>query len=122
MVRQPEIRIKFKNIIMWVQKNIYAIGGLENVGYAPKQDVLIVLSGQGQGIFNCITGDKIARLNNGLSWWDSFKETTNSISGFDCLENIEIKTCGLYGEDNLLKTTSDGWQLTITESQPDDKP
>lgn len=107
---------------MWTYKNTFAIGGLENVGYAPDQDLLIVLSSQGQGIFDCLKGEKIARLQNDSDWWKDFNETTNSIVGFDLLENIEISTCGLYGEDNLSKSTSDGWTLITSEPQPDDKP
>ena len=107
---------------MWTYKNTFAIGGLENIGYAPNQDFLIVLSGQGQGIFNCKTGEKIARQYDDLNWWDKFDQTTNSIVGFDVLENVEIKTCGLYGDDNLSKITQDNWTLIITEPEPDDKP
>ncbi|MEP7319834.1 MAG: hypothetical protein ABI921_13860, partial [Panacibacter sp.] len=107
---------------MWTHKNTFAIGGLENVGYASNQDLLIVLSSQGQGIFNCISGEKIARQNDDINWWDNFNQATNSIVGFDHLTNIEIQTCGLYGVDNLPKTTADGWTLIISEPQPDDKP
>jgi len=107
---------------MWTHKNTFAIGGLENVGYATDQDFLIVLSSQGQGIFNCKTGEKVARQYDDSNWWDKFNESTNSIVGFDFLENVDITTCGLYGEDNLSKTTQDGWILIISEPEPDDKP
>ena len=107
---------------MWTHRNTYAIGGLENVGFAPNQDLLIVLSSQGQGIFDCISGEKVARQNNNLNWWENFNQSTNSILGFDRLSNIEIKTCGLYGIDNLPKSTTDGWTLFASEAEPDDKP
>jgi hypothetical protein len=107
---------------MWTHKNTFAIGGLENVGYARDQDLLIVLSGQGQGIFDCIAGEKIARQNNDSNWWDNFNQETNSIKGFDHLSDIEIQTCGLYGVDNLSKATADGWTLIASEPEPDDKP
>jgi hypothetical protein len=107
---------------MWTHKNTFAIGGLENVGYAPQQDNLMVLSSQGQGIFDCITGEKIARQHNDVDWWQSFNQTTNSIIGFDILGKIEIPTCGLYGEDNLSKMTNDGWTLIVSQPEPDDKP
>jgi hypothetical protein len=53
---------------MWAHKNTFAIGGIENSGYAPNQDFLIVVSGQRQGIFNCKTGEKIARQYDDLNW------------------------------------------------------
>lgn len=107
---------------MWKHQNTYAIGGLENVGYANGQDLLIVLSTQGEGIFDCIKGEKIARLNNGSDWWNDFDKETNSIKGFDILNNIEIRTFGLYGDDKLPKSTEDGWMLLTSEPEPDDSP
>lgn len=107
---------------MWIHKNTFAVGGLENVGYAPGQDFLIVLSSQGQGIFDCRTGEKIARLYSDQNWWDKFNEETNSIVGFDILENVEIKTYGLYGDDELPKATKDNWVLVVSDPEPDDEP
>lgn len=108
---------------MWTHKNSFAIGGLENVGFAPDKDYLIVLSSQGQGIFDCKTGEKIARqYDKDDDWWDKFNEETNSVLGFDILNNIEIPTYGLYGDDNLPKRTEDGWELICTAPEPDDKP
>lgn len=107
---------------MWTHKNTFAIGGLENIGYAPNEDFLIVLSSQGQGIFDCKTGEKIARQYDDQNWRDKFDEVTNSIIGFDLLANIQIKTCGLYGGDNLPKATKDNWTLIASEHEPDDKP
>jgi hypothetical protein len=107
---------------MWTHKNTFAIGGLENVGYAPQQDVLIVLSTQGQGIFDCRLGERLAREYDNANWWYQFNQTTHSIVGFDILEHIEIRTCGVYGDDHLAKSSSDGWSLVISEPEPDDIP
>jgi hypothetical protein len=41
---------------------------------------------------------------------------------FERMAVIEIQICGMYGADNLLKSTVDGWTLIITEPQPDDEP
>ena len=107
---------------MWTHKNTFAIGGLDNIGFSPGQDFLLVLSSQGQGIFDCIKGEKIARLNNDSDWWQAFDQTTNSIGGFDILDKVQVLTSGLHGGDNLPKTTADGWTLTISEPQLDDNP
>ena len=107
---------------MWEHKDTFSIGGLDNIGFAPKQDSLLVLSSQGQGIFDCIRGEKVARLNNGSDWWKDFNQSTNSINGFDILSNVEIYTSGLYGGDHLPKVTADGWTLIVSQPQPDDKP
>ena len=107
---------------MWTHRHTFSIGGLDNVGYAAKQDILLVLSSQGQGIFDCKTGEKIARKHDDSGWWQKFNETTNSIIGFDILDNIEIITCGLFGGDSLSKTTKDGWELIESEPEPDEGP
>ena len=105
---------------MWTHKEVFAIGGLENVGYSPGSDYLIVLSSQGQGIFDCLKGEKIAR--NGDDWWANFDQNSHTVKGFSSLEGIDIPTCGLYGGDNLPKTTADGWSLVMSEPEPDDYP
>jgi hypothetical protein len=108
------------NIEMWKHKNTFAIGGLENVGFANGSDHLIVLSAQGKGIFNCFTGEKMFRSEE--EWWKDFDEKESTVKGFDFLENATIKICGLHGEDKLSKKTSDGWTITASEKTPDDHP
>jgi hypothetical protein len=105
---------------MWSHKNTYAIGGLENIGYADNSDNLIVLSSQGRGIFNCVTGEKINR--DSIDWWSQFDELTSTINGFGLLENAIIKTSGLYGKYLLPKETTDGWSLVKRENEFDDHP
>ena len=107
---------------MWIHKDTFAIGGLENIGYALKSDTLIVLSSQGEGLFDCKSGTKIARCYNDSQWWDRFDQETYSLFGFDFLQTTKIKTHGLYGGDTLPKVTYDHWKLVISEPKPDDKP
>lgn len=114
------LRMQFTLEPMWTHKNTYAIGGLENVGYANNSDNLVVLSSQGKGIFNCLTGEKTFR--DPSNWWQGFNESDCSINGFGLLNEIIIKTCGLYGDDFLNKETSDGWTLLKMEKEPDDPP
>ncbi|WP_343689955.1 hypothetical protein [Chitinophaga sp.] len=105
---------------MWSHKNTYAIGGLENVGYADNSDNLIVLSSQGRGVFSCVTGEKIDR--DSLDWWSQFDESTSAIRGFGLLAGAIIKTSGLYGKYFLPTETNDGWTLIKRENEVDDPP
>ncbi len=107
---------------MWVHKNTFAIGGLENVGYAPMQDQLLVLSTQGEGIFDCVKGEKIARYESQGDWWTRFNEQENTITGFAHLADTRIQTCGLYGGDYMSKLTADGWALVKGAPEPEDPP
>lgn len=107
---------------MYTYKETFAVGGLYEVGFSPDQDLLMVLSSQGQGIFDCIKGEKIARLHNDLEWGDNYNDETGTITGFDVLTNIEIATFGLYSADKLPKKTADEWELIATEPEPDEPP
>jgi len=106
---------------VWAHKSTYSVGGLHNVGYAPGTDYLLVLSSQGEGIFNCVTGERIARKYNDENWFDELNQQTLTIKGFDVLQEMDVVTSGLYGGDNLPKTTTDGWQLIISAPAPDDE-
>ena len=78
-------------------KDTFAIGGLQNIGFVPGKDLLIVLSAQGQGIFDCSTVQRIARSNE--EWYQKFNDETFSVDGFDILSNTSIPTSGIYGGD-----------------------
>ncbi len=95
---------------VWNQIAIHAVGGLIQVGYANNSDLLLVLSHNGFGIFNCLTGQKVARNKDDLN--ESFNESTLKAKGFDILDGQEIKTAGLFG-GNLKTKTLDGWSLSI---------
>jgi hypothetical protein len=95
---------------------------LRNVGFAPDKDLLLVLSTQGEGIFDCTNGEIVARLNNNSDWWQDFDELTSCTLGFDLLDKVKISTSGLYGGDHLPKTSIDNWILIESKPEPDDKP
>src|SRR5688572_2281413 len=95
---------------MWTHKETFAIGGLENVGFIPYQDYLIVLSSNGEGIFDCLTGQRIARNHNNYEWNNRFNDESMIIKGFDLFADSEIQTSGLHGADKLKKEWK-GWRL-----------
>jgi hypothetical protein len=45
----------------WKKIANHAVGGLFQIGYAEDSDLLLVLSHNGRGIFDCLTGERIAR-------------------------------------------------------------
>ena len=89
---------------MFKHVNTFAIGGLENIGYS--NDNLIVLSSQGRGIFDCLSGTKIYRDDK--NWWNDYDEKVNSIPGFDIEVNNQIKLIGIHGGQQLPCKTVDG--------------
>lgn len=101
---------------MWKLVEVFAIGGLINVGFAENSEIALVISHQGRGIFNCLDGEKIAR--DSTDFFDFLDEQSGEAKGFDVLGEQTIKTYGLFGGDQLSKNTTDGWKLWQTDEPP----
>lgn len=100
----------------WTTLGIFAIGGLFAVGFAAGSDLLQVVSSQGNGVFNCTTGERVARDYSDV--FSLFDEATIKVQGIGPLQGQLISTAGLYG-GSLPSITPDGWQLQneLTKSQ-----
>lgn len=93
----------------WRLVGEYAVGGLNAIGYTEGSDLLLVVSASGRGIFDCLTGRKLAR--------DHDDKIPNHIQlvhlyspGFGPLEGQIIRLAGIYG-GGLPVLTEDGWLL-----------
>ncbi|MBO9730274.1 MAG: hypothetical protein J7623_16660 [Chitinophaga sp.] len=104
---------------MWKLINTIAVGGLENIGF-DSGDRLVVLSSQGIGIFDCLTGERIFRDRE--SSWEDFDPVSATVPGMDVLSGSLIRVCGLDEPDFLHKETTDGWMLECIGPVPDDAP
>ncbi len=92
----------------WRPVQVFAVGGLFGVGYATGSDLLLVLSSQGRGVFDCLTGEKLARdYNEAHDFFDLIRLTA---AGFGPLAGQSIRIGGLFG-GGLPLTTTDGWCL-----------
>jgi hypothetical protein len=97
---------------VWTQIAVHPVGGLIQVGYAKNSDLLLVLSHNGSGIFDCLKGQRIARNSD---YPDEFLDQSTLIAkGFDVLDGQDIKTVGLFG-GTLSTKTRDGWKLSIRQ-------
>lgn len=89
----------------------FAVGGLWAVGFAahPKtsDELLLVASSQGRGLFDCATGDVLARDPA-----DDYPVTGLACVGIDVLEGIPVPTAGLDG-GGLHTATPDGWTIDV---------
>ena len=99
---------------MWELVKTIAIGGLLNVGFIPNSTFLITVSHNGRGIFDCLNGERITRDYENV--WEFFDDKTGEVIGFDVFTGFKIPTHGLFGDDNLTKTTKDGWKLESHEN------
>jgi hypothetical protein len=92
----------------WRRLPVYGVGGLFQVGYAAGSDLLLVLSSQGRGVFDCLAGEKLARdYNESHDFFDPIRLTG---TGIGPLEGQAIRMAGLFG-GGLPLTTLDGWLL-----------
>lgn len=105
---------------MYKYLQTFAIGGLQNIGYFKGTDHLVVLSTQGRGVFNCLTAEKI--LRNANDWWSDYNDDDNTVGGFDSLGNERVKTYGLFGGDKLPSRNLEGWELIVSDPEPEDAP
>jgi len=92
----------------WKCMGTWAVGGLLQIGYAEDSDLLLVLSSQGRGIFDCKTGEKLARDYDEDN--DCFDPVRLLAQGFGPLEGKTIRMAGLFG-GGLTRTTADWWSL-----------
>jgi hypothetical protein len=84
------------------------VGGLFQVGYAENSDLLLVLSHNGRGIFDCLTGERVARAYEEAH--DFFDPIRLLAQGFGPLEGQSIRMAGLFG-GGLPRSTKDQWFL-----------
>jgi hypothetical protein len=92
----------------------WAVGGLFQVGYGPETDFLLVLSHAGRGVFDCVSGKKLARdYGDAFQFFDQIR--LESV-GFGPLDGIKIRMAGLFG-GGLPLTTQDGWRLEVQARQ-----
>ncbi|RYD75714.1 MAG: hypothetical protein EOP84_17875 [Verrucomicrobiaceae bacterium] len=91
----------------WRRAGVFAIGGLTDVGFADDTDLLLVLSSQGRGIYDCTTGERVERDRSE----DFPHDPANLIApGFGILEGVSVRTAGMYG-GGLCRVTADGWSV-----------
>jgi len=91
----------------WRQLRACGVGGLTDVGFLDSTDMLLVMSHDGRGVFDCLTGERLARDRSREFEFD----TANLLArGIGALGDRLIRTAGPYG-GGLAVQTADGWRL-----------
>jgi hypothetical protein len=89
----------------WKLSGCAGVGGLESVGFGRGTDLLLVTSSQGRGVFDCLTGQRVARDRSEETMEDS---TNLEAIGIGPLDDQIIRMAGLNG-GGLPNGTPDGW-------------
>lgn len=97
------------------------IGGLQGVGFASDphtgDDLVMVVSMDGHGLFNAATGEKVARDRNP----DPDSSTPDAVPDLSCpglgpVAGQRIRIAGLFG-GGLHATTYDGWSVDVVSPE-----
>ncbi|MBD5782247.1 hypothetical protein IEN85_22300 [Pelagicoccus sp. NFK12] len=90
----------------WRETATIAVGGLSSVGFAEKEEHLLVVSSQGRSVIDCSTGERLERNR------EEYDEDTSLLEaeGIGPLAGTKIKISGLYG-GGLPNSTDDMWAV-----------
>ncbi|WP_068902461.1 hypothetical protein [Planomonospora sphaerica] len=98
----------------WRSLTPIAVGGLSCVGFGTlpgsPDDLLLVVSSNGRGLFDCATGTRIARDPDPDAGWPDTHELAHE--GIGPLSGVFVPVAGLWG-GGLHTTTPDGWTLDV---------
>jgi hypothetical protein len=97
----------------WKLVVTFAVGGLRSVGFDRESENLLVVSSQGRGVIDCLTGEKVARDYE--EYYEN--ETSLEAQGISILSDRIIRMSGLFG-GGLPIITEDGWQLECVAVTP----
>jgi hypothetical protein len=96
---------------VWKKIAYVAVGGLTEVGFVPGCSLLMVVSHQGRGIVDLVSGQRIARDRQETgSWLDAARP---AVLGIGPVDGQWIEVAGLAG-GRLPTATADGWQARRT--------
>ncbi|MFC8826760.1 hypothetical protein ACFT9I_15610 [Streptomyces sp. NPDC057137] len=102
------------------------VGGLLGIGFASHpedgRDLVMVVSGGGHGLFDAVTGEKIARDRDP----DPDDSTPDAVADLSCpglgpISGTRVRIAGLFG-GGFHTTTEDSWTLeVVTPAWPNDR-
>ncbi|MEV7325489.1 hypothetical protein [Streptomyces sp. NPDC093970] len=102
------------------------VGGLLGIGFATDpddgRDLVMVVSSDGHGLFDAVTGEKIARDRDPAPE-DSTPDAVADLScpGLGPIAGSRVRIAGLFG-GGLHTTTEDGWTLeVVTPAWPNEQ-
>lgn len=98
--------------MFYTKSESFAVGGLREIGFYEDTELLLVLSSQGRGLFDCATGTKIAR-DYADYYTQSWDHKTGIVEGIGPLSGKQIICGGFEHPDVLSKKTDDGFSTVL---------
>jgi len=94
----------------WSVAGSFAVGGLTDIGFVPNSDDLLVISSQGRGLFDTLSGEKLSRDDD--EFFDNPDSTGLSAPGIGRANDVTVPLAGLHG-GGLSRCTKDGWMIDV---------
>lgn len=93
----------------WKPVATIGVGGLTEVGFGDKTEYLLIVSSSGRGVFDCLTGERIARdyTESDVSWHQP--QQLRAI-GIGPLADMSVRLVGIFG-GGLPLFGRDGWYV-----------
>lgn len=93
---------------------MFALGGLQDLGFAESSDLLLVVSTAGRGLYDLLSGERLARdPDDSYTWFDAYNLRCQ---GVGLLTERLIRTAGLSG-GGLALESAEGWWLETADDQ-----
>lgn len=96
------------------RKQSFAVGGLWAVGFGSGSDLLLVVSVNGRGVFDCLSGERVARDPGD----DAYDEDSETVAGLGPLAGSRVEMNGTGGgivtRRILPLASQDGWVVANT--------
>lgn len=102
--------------MLYTKTDSFAVGGLREIGFYEDTELLLVLSSHGRGLFDCVTGTKIARDYSDY-YTESWDHETGIVEGIGPLNGKQIICGGFEHPDVLSKKTDDGFSTVLEKSK-----
>jgi len=91
----------------WRRVADHRIGGLQAVGFGEGVEQVIVVSSEGRGVFDCLSGERVARDRNDD---DAYDPVGLVAQGLGSLQGQSVRMSGCHG-GGLPTSTVDGWAV-----------
>ena len=94
----------------WRTSGVFAVPGLEAIGFDRSGELLLVVSQEGRGVIDCVSGEKVARKHGDTGAHQP--PHLLQAQGIGPLDGATVAMSGRHG-GGLPRVTHDGWSLEV---------
>jgi hypothetical protein len=99
----------------WRRTAVFKIGGLTELGFVRDTNLVMVVSHQGRGLFDCELGERVAR-DSSTTYSEWFDGNVPAAIGIGAAGSGWIAVSGLAGGRGI-DATAEGWRATASDDE-----